>query len=105
MADACITPSEWQRFYTLRKGLFDLIERVDDGYHKSYEGAIDVTIAFDDIFSSDGPEDPPVFFILEVHCYLLINGRHERYTSESFSECLDKFEFDLKCWERSWEDE
>ena len=106
MHEAHIKPQEWNRFYALRKKLFDLIEKVDDGYHKSYEGAIDLTIGFPDIFESEyNAELPPEYYTLTVHCYLLINGRHQDFDGQTFDECLDKFESGLAHWEKEWEDE
>ena len=100
MHEVHIEPQEWSLFYALRERLFKLIEKVDEGYHKSYEGAIDLTIGFPSYFD----DEPPVF-ILNVHCYLLIDGRHKEYRSELFRNCLHKFEFDLAQWEEEWESE
>ena len=86
---------EWERFYGLRQRVFDLIEKVDDGYHKSYEGAIDVRICFDNIYEADNVRDVS-FVEIELHCYLLVNGRHISWNGETFSEALDKFEDWLK---------
>ena len=82
---------EWERFYGLRQRVFDLIEKVDDGYHKSYEGAIDVRICFDNIYEADNVRDVS-FVEIELHCYLLVNGRHISWDGKTFSETLDKFE-------------
>ena len=100
-----ITKMEWERFYALRTRLFELIQAVDDGYHKPYEGAMGLLLGFDNVFESSGPADRPVIYTLEVHCYLLINGRHETYSGNTFNECLDDLENDLKEWEQEWEDE
>ena len=34
---------DWKRFFKLREKVFNKIKEVDEGYHKSYEGAMDVT--------------------------------------------------------------
>ena len=85
------TNEEWERFYGLRQRVFDLIRRIDDGYHKSYEGAVDVRICFDNIFEADSVKDIS-FVEIELHCYLLVNGRHISFNGRHFKEALDKFE-------------
>ena len=80
------------RFYMLRQRLFDLIRAVDNGYHKSYEGAIDINFSFPNIFESSGNPEPAELVRIELHCYLLCSGRHEEFTGHSFEEALDKFE-------------
>lgn len=85
------TNEEWERFYRLRERVFDLIREVDDGYHKSYEGAVDVRICFDNIYEADDVRDVS-FIEIELHCYLLVNGRHISFNGHSFKEAMDKFE-------------
>lgn len=104
MNDMVFTKEEWKRFYGLRKKVFSLIEKVDDGYHKSYEGAIDVRICFDNIYEADSVEDIS-FIEIELHCYLLINGRHISWDGRTFTEALDKFEDWLKYTEDMWKEE
>lgn len=101
-----ITAKEWERFYALRTRLFELIQAVDDGYHKSYEGAVDLTISFPDVFESEyNAKFPPEYYTLTVHCYLLINGRHKDFEGETFTKCLNQFEKALADWAKEWEDE
>ena len=101
-----ISKKEWERFYDLRMRLFRLIETVDDGYHKSYEGALEVTVRFNNIYEAEqGAASPPYDFLLAVHCYLLIDGRHEEFEGDTFTECLNKFEKAMVRWEKVWEDE
>lgn len=83
---------EFTRFYKLRERLFALIRKVDEGYHKSYEGALDVTLSFPSIYESDDIHAPPDKVTIELHCYLLCNGRHETFSGYSFGECLYEFE-------------
>ena len=80
------------RFYSLRQRLFDLIRSVDDGYHKSYEGALDIVYSFSNIFESNENIEPPESVKIELHCYLLCNGRHEEFKGKTLDECMDKFE-------------
>ena len=83
---------DFERFYKLRRRLFELIRTVDEGYHKSYEGATDVTFSFTNIYESQSVSEPPESVAIELHCYLLIDdGRHMRITGRSFEECLDRF--------------
>ena len=101
-----ISAKEWERFYALRTRLFELIMAVDEGYHKSYEGTLEVTVRFQNIYEAEqGAASPPYDFLLAVHCYLLIDGRHEKFEGETFSECLDQFEYALANWEKEWEGE
>lgn len=86
-----ITNEEWERFYGLRQRVFDLIEKVDDGYHKSYEGACEVRLYFDNIYETDDVRTVGDVEI-ELHCYLLVNGRHIAWKGRSFAEALDQFE-------------
>lgn len=98
------TREEWERFYGLRQRVFDLIRKEDDGYHKSYEGAIDVRIGFDNIFEANNVRDVS-FVEIELHCYLLVNGRHIRWCGRTFKEALDEFEDWLKNTEEMFGDQ
>lgn len=91
--------TDWERFFVLRQRVFSAIDKIvndpeDDGYHKSYEGAMDVKFCFDNYFEADD-----VYSIacveIELHCYLLINGRHEVWYGNTFEEALDKAERDI----------
>ena len=87
---------EWQRFFKLRQRVFDAIKRIvddpeDDGSHKSYEGAMDVTFGFANYFEADDIKDIDGVKI-ELHCYLLINGRHAEWYGDTFADALDKAE-------------
>lgn len=89
--DKIITNEEWERFYGLRQRVFDLIEKIDDGCHKSYEGAVDVRICFDNIYESEDVRSIG-YIEIELHCYLLVNGRHITWEGHSFGEALNQFE-------------
>ena len=80
--------NNWERFYKLREKVFKAIRNIDDGYHKSYEGAMDVTFSFPDIFENK-PIDEIELVTIELHCYLLCNGRHEQWKGKTFKEALD----------------
>lgn len=89
MSELWMDCGEWNdRMITLRKRLFGLIRAVDEGYHKSYEGALDITISLPGIFDSEDD----VAFKIEISCYLLCYGRGETFRGESMEECLDQFE-------------
>ena len=92
------THEEWERFYKLRQKIFELIREEDDGYHKSYEGAMDVTISFPSIYEADN-ERSFNYVSIALHCYLLINGRHEEWVGHTFTEALDKIESWIKATE------
>ena len=96
-----ITSEDWERFYGLRQRVFDLIKWADDGYHKSYEGAVDVRIGFDNIYESDSIRDVE-YVEIELHCYLLVNGRHITWGAENFTEALDRFEEWIEELEDLW---
>ena len=89
--ETIIKNEEWARFYQLRQRVFDLIEKVDEGYHKSYEGAVEVRLYFANIYESDNVKTIDGIEI-ELHCYLLINGRHLTWEGRTFAEALNKFE-------------
>ena len=83
--------NEMERFYRLRQRIFDVIREVDEGYHKSYEGAMDVTFSFKNIYEAKDIKDIESVTI-ELHCYLLVNGRHIRWEGRTLKEALDKVE-------------
>lgn len=89
--------NEFQRFFTLRQRVFDAIDRIvndpeDDGFHKSYEGAMDVEFSFSNYFAADGDVRRMDCVKITLHCYLLINGRHESWYGQTFAEALQKAE-------------
>ena len=85
-----VTMNNWERFFKLRKKVFDKIKEVDQGYHKSYEGAVDVKFSFESIYESKNLDDLN-FVEIELHCYLLVNGRHKSFCGRTFEEALDAF--------------
>lgn len=84
--------SGFLRFFLLRERLFNLIRLVDDGLHKSYEGALEITVSFPNFFESSGNPEPAEAVRIELYCYLLCNGRHDEFDGSSFEEAMDKFE-------------
>lgn len=94
----------FSRFYELRERLFRLIRYVDEGYHKSYEGALDVTFMFPNIYKSNENPEPAEQVNIELHCYLLCNGRHETFRGDSFEKCMDEFERWIETRERNIHD-
>ena len=100
-----ITMRDWERFYRLRCRIFELIHAVDEGIHKSYEGAIDLTLGFDNVWESGNSASPPSVFNLDLYCYLLINGRQKRYQGRTFEQCLDQLEHDMDGLEQEWKEE
>ena len=93
-----ITNEEWERFYSLRQRVFDLIRKEDDGIHKSYEGAMDVRMSYWDIYRSKDIKDIS-FVEIELHCYLLLNKRHRTFSGETFTLAMD----DLERWLKNME--
>ena len=85
-----VTINNWERFFKLRQKVFDKIKEIDQGYHKSYEGAVDVKFSFKDIYTSEHLDDLN-FVEIELHCYLLVNGRHKSFRGRTFEEAIDKF--------------
>ena len=88
--------TNWERFFTLRKRVFDAIKKIvedpeDDGHHKSYEGAMEVEFCYGDYFTSSDEKDLDGV-IIKLHCYLLIDGRHKEWYGRTFEEALDKAE-------------
>ena len=87
---------DFYRFDRLRDRVFKLIEKEleddDGGCHKSYEGAIDLTISYPNYFEQ---ENEP-YCQIELHCYLLINGRHITFDGETMKDALDGFEAWIK---------
>lgn len=85
-----ITLNNWERFFKLRQKVFDMIREIDEGYHKSYEGAVDVRFCFKNIYEAENLDDLD-FVEIELHCYLLINGRHKTFRGKDFETALDSF--------------
>ena len=77
-----------ERIMALRRRLFDLIRAVDEGHHKSYEGALDISISLPGIFESEDDTTSKI----ELGCYLLCYGRCETFCGNSIKECIDRFE-------------
>lgn len=86
-----ITDKEWERFFSLRERVFTLIRKADEGYHKPYEGAVDVHLCFNNIYESKGVRDIDIVEI-ELHCYLLVDERHITWYGRTFEEAMDYFE-------------
>ena len=86
---------DWIRFFALRQRIFDAIKKVDEGYHKSYEGAMDVEFSFQNIYEAEDVTDT-VLVRISLHCYLLVNGRHIEWTGHTFKEALDKASEDIE---------
>lgn len=82
---------DWVKFFKLRERIFDKIKKVDEGYHKSYEGSVDVRFNFQNIYEAKDIKDI-AFVEIELHCYLLVDGRHITFEGKTFREALDKFE-------------
>ena len=83
-----MSENEMRLFRDLQQRVYRLVEFVDEGYHKSYEGAIDVTLCFPSIYTRD--EEPDCRITL--HSYLLIAGRHMDFYSQSFGGALRQLE-------------
>lgn len=94
---------DFYRFDRLRDRVFKLIEKEleddDGGGHKSYEGAIDLTISYPNYF--DQEKEP--YCQIELHCYLLVNGRHITFDGYTMKKALDRFEAWIKEQEGRYE--
>ena len=90
MSKPFIKNEDWDRFFRFRQRVFDKIKEVDEGYHKSYEGAVEVRFYFENIYQANDVRDATVE--IELHCYLLINGRHITWVANTFEEALTKAE-------------
>ena len=84
-----------RRFLDFRKEVFRRIgyRLEQQGHHKSYEGALELTQHWPDFFSPDA-ESPT--WSLTLHCYLLCAGRHQTWEGKSLDDCLDQAEAWLK---------
>ena len=89
------------RIEKLRQEIFDAIDYAIqmDGHHKSYEGKL--SLVYPHRFTND--------YQIELSCYVIGPNRHYSWAGESFSECLDKAEADIKRWikedREAWEGE
>lgn len=90
-----LSEQEFSRFFKFREKVFDLIRKVDDGYHKSYEGAVDLRLSYENIYEADSIYDI-AYVEIELHCYLLVNGRHITFGGYTFDEAMRKAEAWLK---------
>jgi hypothetical protein len=85
-----MTIDESMRIAVVQQRLFRCIqdELKRDGHHKSYEGAIDVSLSLPNVFEQErGPR-----WTLEFHCYLLCDGRHQSFTARTLPETVSQFE-------------
>ena len=86
-----IEEKEYKRFEKLRTRLFSTISfenQLSGGYHKSYEGALEIGLSFLGYFDD---EKPPTWNI-HLSCYLLCTGRGEDFAGKTFNLCLDRLE-------------
>ena len=99
--------AERDRFRELRRRLFIMIGKAlkENPCHKSYEGAIELTVEYPNYFEDTAAVDYPVWYRLKIHCYVFGPQRHYELIGGSFDEVLDKFEQTLNEWESEWESE
>ena len=104
-----LKPTEMQRFFALRKRLFDAIRETleEDSHCKSYEGAFEITQCFPNYFEHEygGAGNQAVFYVIELHCYVIGPYRHYRWDGRTFDEALGKAERQIGSWLRGMEDE
>lgn len=98
--------TEKERFLNLRKKLFEAIRREleDDNGCKSYEGALEVTLCFPNYFDDEYCDECVVYYVIELHCYVIGPGRHYRWDGRSFDVALRKAERDIYSWIGEMED-
>lgn len=98
---------DWTRFLSLRADVFKEIARQleIDGHCKSYEGCFEISFPnyFDEAGRRAGRDDfPPNTHVddwgITLHCYLLGPGRHHTWTGDSFEQCLDRCEPEIRKW-------
>lgn len=80
-------------------------ELKEDGHHKSYEGSMEVTMSLPNFFEQGSPT-----WTVSLHCYLLVDGRHDSWTASTLSEAVAKMEdavqkicspYEMTRWEKS----
>lgn len=96
------------RLAVLRERLYRCIEDElrEDGMHKSYEGALDVTLSFPNIFEREKPPE----WIITWHCYVVPDdGRHFHWGGRTLAEAIAvaeaasekiAFKYEMKRFER-----
>ena len=94
--------SEMQRFFALRKRLFDAIREAlaEDNHCKSYEGAFEITQCFPNYFDYEYETGNGCLFVIELHCYVVGPNRHYRWDGKTFEEALGKAERQIDSWLR-----
>lgn len=60
----------------------------EDGHHKSYEGAMEVSLVLPNMFE----QERGLVWSITLHCYLLCDGRHETWSGKSLEECCAQME-------------
>lgn len=92
--------SDKERFLALRKKLFSMIkyQLEQDPCCKSYEGLIEVTSEFPCYFDDNNAEEAASYYEITLRCYVLGPQRHYKFTGNTASEALDKFEDALNEW-------
>ena len=82
-----MTPDDMIRIAAARERLFRCIEDElnRDGHHKSYEGAIDITVSLPNIFERNTPPQ----WTIEWHCYVVPeSGRHISWQGRTLAEAV-----------------
>lgn len=86
--------SDRDRFHALRSRLFGMIKQAlaEDPCCKNYEGCLEVLGEYPTYFDDNLAEQPPDFYRIRLHCYVIGPSRHYDFVGKTFTECLDKFE-------------
>ena len=79
-------------FEQCRERLWVILQNMEWEHHKSYEGAIEVNIDYDNFFSSPDAPPPPDCVTIILHCYVLGDmGRHHEFQGKTLESAAKKF--------------
>lgn len=82
-----ITAEDSIRLAAFQQRIFRCIEDElqRDGHHKSYEGAVEVSMSLPNIFETERG----ISWAITLHCYVLpADGRHHSFSGRTFSEAM-----------------
>lgn len=97
--------AELERFYSLRKRLFEAIGKaLKEDCGKSYEGAFFIGQAFPNYYDDEEAKEQPFMWYIHLDCYIVGPHRHYDWDGKTLDEVIDKCEKDIFSWLEDPED-
>lgn len=96
---AYATIDQQRKIHELRTLLFSGIEKSlkKDGHHKSYEGAVTLSIKYPNYFEDDASGNG-YQYVLTIDCYVLGPRRHYTWEGTNLDKVIDEAIYCVKQW-------